>query len=89
MKAFRLRKKDLPPDTWPFTIPSVRIERAMHTNALYVKANNTTYALNGIAIGSKGGEDIRPIWADNPRIKGAKMSLKPVFDYCIKVGVLR
>ncbi len=97
MKATRLRKKDLPPDQWPFTVPSVRIEKDRYTNALFVKANNTTYALNGVAISAGKGEDLDEIWMDVggtpktkdiPLIKGVKMSLQPVFVVCIKRGLV-
>lgn len=60
-------------DEWPFSVPSGRVDCRPSGSAVFV-ADGTTYALTGLAQ-SRGYADVGPIWLDNPKIPGTKVSL--------------
>lgn len=66
-------------DKWPLTVDAIRL-RCLPGRVLVFDANGTTYALNGTAKSKKLYADVAPIWLDDPRAAGLKISLGPLLD---------
>lgn len=71
-------------DAWPFTVEAGQV-RCMHmrgpgSNEVVFIAEGTAYAINGTAKGTKQYADVAPIWLDNPKAAGLKVSLQPILD---------
>ncbi len=68
-------------DKWPLTVDSAKLECRNSVSpgmgAAIAHVNGKTYALNGLAK-QKGYPDIRPVWRDDPKIPGAKVSISPL-----------
>lgn len=63
-------------DDWPFTVSSGEIKCIGSSAAVFIHGN-TTYQLNGMAQ-NRGYAPIQPIWRDNPKISGTKVSIAPL-----------
>jgi hypothetical protein len=77
--------------TWPFTISSGRLRcktvivdgiKELPQHVVTFKANGTTYAVNGAAIGLMAGDDIKAIWRKNHNAMagGPRVSIGDVLD---------
>lgn len=64
-------------DKWPLTVDAIRL-RCVNGREVVFDAGGTTYALNGTAKGTKQYADLAPIWRDDPKIPGLKVSLLPL-----------
>lgn len=73
-------------DRWPLTVSRgiLKCEKLedseLNVQAVTFEAEGKVYAVNGIAKGRKAGEDIDPIWAENPSIPGTKKDISPLID---------
>jgi hypothetical protein len=64
---------------WPLTVDSGTLD-CDEPGLVTFSANGTTYAVNGLAIGSDRWPDIDAIWADDPQQPGLKISIGPLID---------
>lgn len=73
-------------EEWPLTVSSGILkceepkENELNVQIVTFEAEGKIYAVNGIAKGREAGEDIDPIWADNPNIPGAKKDIGPLIS---------
>lgn len=71
-------------DDWPLTVDegilSCYLRDGGANREVVLKVGDVVYAINGIAKGSGRWAEIDPIWLDNPRIAGTKISLQPFLD---------
>ena len=79
---FKLIEKKDYKSTWAFTVDKVRI--GCQKQLPVVEANYQTYGLTGFSA-SMVGQDISPIWADDPLIKGLKKNISPFIDMALKM----
>jgi hypothetical protein len=70
--------------TWPFTVDSgtLRCDGSEGFGSVTFEADGTVYAINGVARQRGDGEDVRPIWKDNPDpiAGGPKVSIGDVIN---------
>ena len=70
--------------TWPFTVDSgtLRCDGSGGFGSVTFEAERTVYAINGVATQRGDGEDVRPIWKDNPDLSsgGPKVSIGDVIN---------
>ena len=64
-------------DTWPFTVKKGLIIN--RKSAVLFRYKNEEYALNGVAI-TMGYKELEPIWKDNPKIPGTKISISTMIN---------
>lgn len=69
-------------DRWPLLVESgyVDCERG---GCVVFRSGGETYAINGNAMSWKarrGYSDLEPIWKDDPKIPGVKVSIAPILD---------
>lgn len=68
-------------DAWPLKLSTGRMACTSEGYVVFVGENDTTYAVNGTARGSKKFTDIAEIWLDNPSAaSGGKVDLRPLLD---------
>ncbi|MDQ3802462.1 MAG: YebY family protein [Acidobacteriota bacterium] len=53
--------------------------------AVIFTADGRTYAVNGIARGTKKYREVEEIWLDNPSIPGAKRDIGPIIERGLKL----
>ena len=71
-------------DRWPLTVDRGEVWCVDCLAALFRDPEtNTLYGLNGIAM-SRGAEEIRPIWRDNPEIPGTKIDIGVLIDLALE-----
>lgn len=71
-------------DKWPFTVGSGTIRYIEPQKVVFSTSTGATYALNGAA--QKEYAAVDPIWLDNPKIPGAKVSLSPFIQLGLELG---
>lgn len=64
---------------WPLTVTE-GVLRCEEPGRVYFDAEGTTYMINGTARSFGDGEEIDPIWLDDPSIGGAKVSVGDFID---------
>lgn len=64
---------------WPLTV-SEGILRCEGAGAVTFEAQDTVYAVNGLAGGLDAGIEIEPIWADDPELADLKKNIGPLID---------
>lgn len=67
---------------WPFTVPE-GVVRCEPGSIVVFRAGGVDYAVNGMAMSwakRNGYEDLEPIWRDDPKLKGFKISIGPIID---------
>lgn len=64
---------------WPLTV-SEGILRCEGAGAVTFEAQDTVYAVNGLAEGLDAGIEIEPIWADDPELAGLKKNIGSLID---------
>lgn len=69
-------------DEWPFTVEEGVIDCPKPSAAVF-RHGGKVYALNGIAM-SLGYEELEPIWKDNPKIPGYKISIGSMIQLALK-----
>jgi len=70
-------------ESWPFTVDKGVILN--NKNAVIFRYENIEYGLNGFSL-SRGYEQVEEIWADNPSIPGAKISIGQMIDIGLKLN---
>jgi hypothetical protein len=84
----RVRKSDLG-DEWPLKVDEGILEcsGARGVGEVTFTAGGVTYAVNGLAKGTKKYKSIEPIWKDNVQseVKGLKMSIGPLIHRGLKL----
>lgn len=70
-------------DEWPLTVEMGRVSCLGGDAYLFTEPGGKVYGLNGVAL-QNGYPRIDPIWRDNPKLNGAKMSLSPLFEVAEK-----
>jgi hypothetical protein len=69
-------------DEWPLTLQG-GVLACEGAGMVTFTAEGKTYAINGLAGGAadeRGWAEIDPVWADDPEIEGAKISIGPLID---------
>lgn len=69
-------------DKWPLTCESGHVGLELDTIAVFKQKGGKTYALNGMAR-TRGYPDIEPIWADNPKLEGFKVNIRPLIKMAL------
>jgi hypothetical protein len=74
-------------DKWPFTVGEgvLSCRGANGTGQVLFTANSKTYAVNGLARGTKMYASADEIWADNPFGPGPKKDIGPVIERGLKL----
>ncbi|MBF4161446.1 DUF2511 domain-containing protein [Nocardioides acrostichi] len=73
-------------DGWPLTVEygalTCRIVKSggREASSVTIRVPGAQYALNGVARSMSPFQNVDPIWADNPDIKGAKLDLGPFIE---------
>jgi hypothetical protein len=86
----RLKQGDFG-DTWPFTVNEAVLTceqdaaRSKSSDAIVLFADGRRFAINGTAETSGRGENLRPIWRDNPDGFPPKISTSPIFILGMKL----
>lgn len=75
-------------DDWPLTVEKAVVSCEPFTDSVHlpiVKVGDVEYGLTGQAVTQGYTElaDDDPVWADNPRIDGAKVNIGPLRDHAL------
>ena len=70
---------------WPLTVSEARVV-LIGSYVAILHTEGKTYALNGTAQ-SRGYAPIDPIWRDNPDIPGTKVSIGPLIQLALSLGI--
>lgn len=74
--------------SWPLTVPSGRVNcvrSGSNVAVVFTSDDEKRYAVNGIArnqISDMGYLELGPIWAPNPKVKGAFKDIGVLIDIC-------
>lgn len=68
-----------PDDPWPLSVQEGTLI-CHEVDAVTFTGDEGVYAVNGMAMGREIGEDIDPIWLDNPALEGMKINIGPLID---------
>ncbi|MFW6031037.1 MAG: DUF2511 domain-containing protein [Myxococcota bacterium] len=68
---------------WPLVVLEGKVRCEPGLIASFVSPDGETYALNGIA--KSRYQEIRPIWADNPKIEGTKIPISDMIEVALKL----
>jgi hypothetical protein len=74
-------------NAWPFTVEEgvLSCKGKGGVGEVVLTANGTTYALNGVAKGTKKYRPIDDIWAENPSLAGTKKDIGPIIERGLKL----
>lgn len=62
---------------WPLTVPKGSLRCEQPELVIFTDPDGNDWAVNGAAA-TEGYDEIDPIWADNPDIKGTKKNIGPL-----------
>lgn len=65
-------------DPWPLTVNSGTLR--CEADAVTIAAQGNTWNVNGVATSRDIGDEIEPIWEENPEIEGTRVNIGPLID---------
>ena len=72
---------------WPFTVDEgiLACKGSGGVGEVVFTANGASYAVNGVAKGTKKYRPIEEVWAENPTVPGTKKNIGPIIERGLKL----